>query len=101
MWRTKKSKGAESLLEEHVKRLWDMQARLSALEDRFDASLEELKKRYTRAEQSERDRRKREETSRQQVDPGPPVSDGRHPAIVDLLSRRSIHASDRSDSSQG
>jgi len=101
MWWTKKSKGAESLLEEHVKRLWDMQARLTALEDRFEASLEELAKRYRRAEQSERDRKKRE-VAQGTLDPGPALAaPPRHPAIVDLLSRRTAHASDRTNTGTG
>ena len=101
MWWFKKSKGAESLLEEHVKRLWDMRARITALEDRFEASLDELAKRYRRAEQSERDRKKREKDPRQIDIEEQIAAETRHPAIVDLLSRRSIHASDRSDSSSG
>jgi len=101
MWWNKKSKAAESLLEEHVKRLWDMQARLTALEDRFEASLEELAKRYRRAEQSERDRKKREEKSGQNILEEVLPHPDRHPAIIDLLSRRSPHAPDSSDTGTG
>ena len=84
-----------------MKRLWDMKARLQAFEDRFDASLEELRKRYQRAEQSERDRKKRE--TRRDPEPDPEVLDQprRHPAILDLLSRRTAYASDSADSGEG
>lgn len=42
-----------TLLEEHVQKLWDQSSRLKQLEDRFEERLDELSKRYRRAEQSE------------------------------------------------
>jgi len=53
MWfRTKKT--APGLTEDLVQRVWDCTSRLKQLEDRFDGQLEELSKRYRRAEQSEK-----------------------------------------------
>jgi len=48
-----KKKKPPALTEDLVQRQWDLQGRLKQLEDRFDASLDELEKRYRRAEQSE------------------------------------------------
>ena len=47
------TKRPPALAEELVQRVWDCSSRLKQLEDRFDASLEELSVRYRRAEQSE------------------------------------------------
>lgn len=49
-----KRKEASILSEEIIERIWDVTARLKALESHFDASLEELARRYRRAEQSQR-----------------------------------------------
>jgi len=46
-------KAAPSLTEELTQRVWDVSSGLKQLEDRFDAQLEELSRRYRRAEQSE------------------------------------------------
>ena len=48
--RTKEPKG---LTEELIHRTWDLDGRIKQLEDRFEAQLDELSKRYRRAEQSE------------------------------------------------
>jgi len=90
MFGIKRSIGPESIMQEHIQRLWDMSARLKALEDRFDSSLDELAKRYRRAEQSERDRKKREEKEPEAAEP---VAPERHPAILELLERRKSNAS--------
>jgi len=42
-----------TLSEDLVERVWDCNSRIKQLEDRFDAQLDELSKRYRRAEQSE------------------------------------------------
>lgn len=47
-------KRPSTLSEELVERVWNVSSRIKQLEDRFDASLDELEKRYRRAEQSER-----------------------------------------------
>ena len=101
MWWNQKAKAAETLLEEHVKRLWDMKARLTALEDRFEASLDELAKRYRRAEQAERKRAQRGHGEQLELEDEIAIEEARHPAIVDLLSRRGPNASDSADSGTG
>jgi len=101
MWWSKSAKEVESLLEEHVKRLWDMQARLQALEDRYEAQLEELRRRYQRAEQSERDRVKRAKKV-EQIDLEDQITEEtRHPAVLDLLKRRAPSAPDSADTGTG
>jgi len=47
------TKQAPGLTEELIERIWDLSGRIKQLEDRFDGSLDELSKRYRRAEQSE------------------------------------------------
>lgn len=84
-----------------MKRLWDMQARLTALEDRYDAALDELAKRYRRAEQSERDRVKREAKTGDQITLDEGIVAERHPAILDLIKRRGVHASHRPNTGTG
>jgi len=37
-----------------IARYWDLSARVQTLEDRLDSSLDELQRRYQRAEQAER-----------------------------------------------
>jgi len=53
MWFSKKNT-APSLTEDLVQRVWDVQGRLKQLEQGMDERLEELSKRYRRAEQSEK-----------------------------------------------
>ena len=101
MWWSKHEKDVESLLEEHVKRLWDMKARLEALEDRFESQLTELRTRYQRAEQSERDRMKRAKKVEQTELEDQIIEETRHPAILELLKRRGANAPDPVDISQG
>jgi len=48
-----KRKAASKLTEELVERVWSVQAQIKQLESRFGAELDELAKRYRRAEQSE------------------------------------------------
>lgn len=47
-------KTTPSLSEDLVQRVWDVNGRLKQLEDRLDGALDELSKRYRRAEQSEK-----------------------------------------------
>jgi len=101
MWWNKSPKGPQTLLEEHIQRVWDLSARLTALEDRMAASLEELSKRYRRAEQAERDRKKRDLKHGDQIDLEMDIVAPRHPAIVDLMKRRGPHAPDQSNSRTG
>lgn len=101
MWWSKSAKEAESLLEEHVQRLWDMKARLQALEDRYESEMEELKRRYQRAEQSERDRAKRAKKVEQTELEDQIIEETRHPAILDLLKRRAPSAPDSADTGTG
>ena len=84
-----------------MKRLWDMKARLTALEDRFDAALDELAKRYRRAEQAERKRAARGHGEQLELQDEIDADIPRHPAIVDLLSRRGPNASDSADTGSG
>jgi len=53
MW-FRKTKPASPLTEELIERVWDVQGRLKQLESGMDERLEELSKRYRRAEQSEK-----------------------------------------------
>jgi len=53
MWFSKKNT-APVLTEELVQRTWDLAGRLKHLEDTLDERLEDLSKRYRRAEQSEK-----------------------------------------------
>lgn len=53
MWPFKKNT-ASLLTEELVQRTWDQAGRLKHLEDTLDERLEDLSKRYRRAEQSEK-----------------------------------------------
>jgi len=46
-------KTAPGLSEELILRVWDLNGRIKQLEERFEAQLDELSKRYRRAEQSE------------------------------------------------
>lgn len=48
-----KSKDPPGLTEDLIQRVWDLGGRIKQLEDRFDGQLDELSKRYRRAEQSE------------------------------------------------
>jgi len=50
----KSKNAAPHLTEELVARVWDCTSRLKQLEDRFEGQLDELAKRYRRAEQSEK-----------------------------------------------
>jgi len=101
MWGRQKAKAAETLLEEHVKRLWDMKARLKALEDRFESSLDELAKRYRRAEQAERKRAERAKDPLQIDLEDQIAAADRNPAIVELLARRKARASNSRNSLTG
>lgn len=47
-------KRVQTLDEEFVERYWDLKARVGALEDRLEAALDDLQRRYQRAEQAER-----------------------------------------------
>jgi len=49
-----KTKPASSLTQDLIERVWDVQGRLKQLEGILDERLEELSKRYRRAEQSEK-----------------------------------------------
>jgi len=49
-----RGKTATVLSEELVQRVWDVQGRLKQLESNLDERLEELSRRYRRAEQSEK-----------------------------------------------
>jgi len=53
MWFSKKNT-APLLTEELVQRIWDLNGRLKHLESTLDERLEDLSKRYRRAEQSEK-----------------------------------------------
>lgn len=53
MW-FRKTKDAPVLTQELVERTWDLQGRLKQLEATLDERLEELSRRYRRAEQSEK-----------------------------------------------
>jgi len=53
MW-FKKGKTAPSLSEELVQRVWDLSGHLKQLEGNLEERLDELAKRYRRAEQSEK-----------------------------------------------
>lgn len=48
------SKRPQTLSEEFVTRYWDLEARVSGLETKLEERLEELQRRYQRAEQAER-----------------------------------------------
>jgi len=74
-----------TLLEEHVQKLWDQTSRLKQLEDRFEERLDELSKRYRRAEQSEaRFERKKEPEECDDCED----ESGVHPAIAALKKRQ-------------
>lgn len=77
-------KRPQTLLEEHVLRLAGQEGRLKALEDRLDERLEELSRRYRRAEQSE----KRLEDVRDVSPCDEPLPTDEHPAIRALRIRR-------------
>jgi len=53
MW-FRKTKPASALTQELVEAVWDVKGHLKQLESRFEAELDELSKRYRRAEQSEK-----------------------------------------------
>jgi len=53
MW-FKRTKPPLQLSEELVQRVWDLSGQIKQLEDRIDAALEDLERRYRRAEQGER-----------------------------------------------
>lgn len=80
-----KTERPETLLEEHVQKLWDLSSRIKQLEDRFEGQLDELSKRYRRAEQSEA-RLERKRVSGD-CDDGGDVRDP-HPAITALKRRQ-------------
>ena len=49
-----KTKTAPKLTEELIQRMWDLQGRLKLLESTLEERLDELSRRYRRAEQSEK-----------------------------------------------
>jgi len=78
-------KPAPSLTQDLVERTWDIEGRLKQLEDRLTAELDELSKRYRRAEQSEkRLADKRTSSDCEDCDDEPAV----HPAIAALKRRQ-------------
>jgi len=79
------SKPRETLLEEHVQRTWDLASRITQLEDRLDAKLDELAKRYRRAETGERRLEEKRESPCDEPLEGETDS---HPAIVALRMRQ-------------
>jgi len=79
-----------TLLQEHVQKLWDLSSRIKQLEDRFEAQLEELSKRYRRVEQSEA-RFEKKKASEPSVSNG--AQDQVHPAIAALKLRQGLNAS--------
>lgn len=80
-----KAKPVETLSHELVERVWDLQGRIKHLEGILDNELEELKKRYARAEQSERRlEQKKAKTPCDDVI----ESEDQHPAILALKRRQ-------------
>jgi len=83
-----KGKQVSSLTEELVQRVWDINGRLEQLEGNIKAHLEELSRRYKRAEQGElRLDKKREEKGCEDCEDDAP-SERTHPAIASLKRRR-------------
>jgi len=78
-------KRASTLTEELTQRVWDGNARIKQLEDRLDASLDELAKRYRRAEQSEA-RFERKKADKEDCDDCP--EEVEHPAFTALKNRQ-------------
>jgi len=84
MW-FRKTKPAPSLTEELVQRVWDTQGHLKQLENTLEERLDELAKRYRRAEQSEKRLDDKKASS-----PCDDAEDGRkvHPALAARKKRR-------------
>jgi len=92
------SKRPEGLTKELIERVWDLGGRLEQLEDRLDAKLDDLSKRYRRAEQSEI-RLEKKKASGDCADEEP--SSDEHPAIVALKRRQKSAPSSRLNSRAG
>jgi len=84
MWFSKKNT-APSLSEELVERIWDLNGRIKQLEGNIDERLDELSKRYRRAEQSEQ-RLEAKQASSPCADEG--GTRRTHPALQARLKRR-------------
>lgn len=79
------TKPPQTLDQDFIKRYWDLEGRIIQLEERIGAQLDELSKRYRRAEQSER----RLEEKREAAVPCDEESEGdQHPAILALKRRQ-------------
>jgi len=83
-------KDPPGLTQDLVQRVWDLTGRIEQLEDRLEAKLDDLAKRYRRAEQSE---------SRLEKKKGEPCLDcpdeetDDHPSILALKRRQGKHVS--------